>query len=134
MKERKTREKATNAHTKFLNFDEYITETGSASSRFSLLLDHLPTTIYAQNIYRFGGPDAVAAAGADIFAVVAISAGGCCACFAACCVPAASTPRGEAPFDAVHLDIGPALVQNELAKNIGRLGDAPPDSFIVADL
>ena len=53
---------------------------------------------------------------------------------AACCVSAASTPRGEAPFDAVHLNIGPALVQNELTKGIGRLGDAPPDSFIITDL
>lgn len=43
-------------------------------------------------------------------------------------------PRGEAPLNAVHLNISPALVQNELAKGVGRLGDAPPDSFIVADL
>lgn len=100
----------------------------------SLLLDHLPTTIHAQNIHRFGGPDAVTATGADIFAVVAVSADGCCARLAARCVPATGTPRGEAPFNAVHLDIGPALVQDELTKSIGRLGDAPPNSRVITDV
>lgn len=107
---------------------------GACASGF-LCLNHLLTAIHAQDADLFCCPHAVAAAGAYIFAVVAVSVGGGGgAWLAACCVSAASTPRGEAPFDAVHLDIGPALVQNELTKGVCRLGDAPPDPFIIADV
>ena len=44
-------------------------------------------------------------------------------------------PRGgDAPFDAVHLYVLPALLQNELAKGVCRLGDAPPDARVITDV
>lgn len=111
-----------------------MTKAGSICFRLALLLyNHLFTTIHAKDVHRFCRSYAVPATGADILAVMAIGCGGG-SCFAACCVPAASTPRGEAPFNAVHLDIGPALVQDELTKGIGWLGDAPPDSRVITDV
>lgn len=119
----------------FPRIDVYMTKAGSICFRLALLLyNHLFAAVHAKDVHRFGRSDAVAAARADIFAVVAVSAGGCCACFAARCTSTASPPRGEAPFDAVHLDIGPALVQNELTKGIGWLGDAPPDARVITDV
>lgn len=120
----------------FPRIDVYMTKAGSICFRLALLLyNHLFAAIHAKDVHRFGRSDAVAAAGANIFAVVAVSVGGWCgSCLAARCTSTASPPRGEAPLNAVHLDIGPALVQYEFTKGIGWLGDAPPDARVITDV
>lgn len=120
----------------FPRIDVYMTKAGSICFRLALLLyNHLFAAIHAKDVHRFGRSDAVAAAGANIFSVVAVAVGGWCGSYlATCCTSAASPPRGETPLDAVHLNIGPALVQNEFTKGIGRLGDAPPDARVITDV
>ena len=99
------------------------------SAGFSLCLNHRQITIHAKNVNLFRGSHAVAATGADIFACVArlwrrCGSGG---------VSVSCTARRVAPFDAVHVDVCPALFNDEIAKGIGRLCDAPPDARVVAD-
>ena len=80
-------------------------------------------------MYLFGGPHAVAAAGADIFTGVAGlgwwrgSRGAATACSA----------RGACPFDAVHIDVCPALFYNIVTQRLGGFGHAPPDARVIAD-
>lgn len=106
---------------------------GALRLRLSLCLHHLPAAIHAHDADLFCRSYAVSTAGANIFAVVAVGCGSSF-CFAACHITTTSPPRGEAPLNAVHLNISPALVQNELAKGVGRLGDAPPDSRVITDV
>lgn len=72
----------------------------------------------------------VAAAGANIFDAVAVGIAG--PCRLACGVSCASASRCVAVLHAVHLNVLPTLLQNELAQRVGRLRDAPPDARVVA--
>ena len=92
-------------------------------------MHHWCIAVHAQDAYLFGGPHAVATAGADIFAGVARlswwghSGGAAAACSA----------RGACPLDAVHVDICPALLDDEITQRFGWLGHAPPDARVIAD-
>lgn len=108
-------------------------KAGGLRLRLFLCLYHLLAAVDAQDVYFFGGSHAVAAAGANIFAVVAVAGRGW-AFAAARRVAAARAPRGVAPLNAVHADVRPPLRQNEFAQGVGRLGDAPPDARVVPDV
>ena len=92
-------------------------------------LHHRGIAIHAKNVYLFGCSHAVATAGADIFASVA-------RLWRRCSCGGVSVPRAAwrvAPFDSVHVDVRPALLNDEVAEGFGRLRDAPSDSWIIAD-
>lgn len=87
-------------------------KAGGLRLRLFLCLYHLLAAVDAQDVYFFGGSHAVAAAGANIFAVVAVAGRGW-AFAAARRVAAARAPRGVAPLNAVHADVRPPLRQND---------------------
>lgn len=96
---------------------------------FSLCLNHRQITIHAKDVNLFRGSHAVAAAGANVFARVA-------RLWRRRCSGGVPVPRASwcvTPFDSVHVNIRPALLNDEVAEGVGRLGDAPPDARVVAD-
>lgn len=81
-------------------------------------------------MHRFSGSHAVAAAGANVLDAVAIRAA---ACWLAGCVARTFAARCVAALDAVHMNIVPALFQNEITEGFCRFGDAPADARVVTD-
>ena len=96
---------------------------------FSLRRNHRQITIHAKDVNLFRGSHAVAAAGANVFAGVArlwrwCGSGG---------ISVSCTARRAAPFDSVHVDVRPALFDDEVTEGVGRLCDAPSDARVIAD-
>lgn len=92
-------------------------------------LNHRQIAVHAQDVHLFGGSHTVATTGAAIFAGVArlwrrCGSGG---------VPVPRASWCVTPFDSVHVNIRPALLNDEVAEGVGRLCDAPPDARVVAD-
>lgn len=91
---------------------------------------HRLVAIHTQNMHRFGGSHAIAAAGADILDTVAVRVA---ACWLAGCVARAFAARCVIALYAVHMNIVPALFQNEITEGFCRFGDAPADARVVTD-
>ena len=91
---------------------------------------HRLVAIHTQNMHRFGGSHAVAAAGADILDTVAVRVA---ACWLSGCVARAFAARCVIALYAVHMNIVPALFQNEITEGFCRFGDAPADARVVTD-
>lgn len=94
-----------------------------------LCLNHRQIAVHAQDVYFFGGSHAVATAGAAIFA-------GMARFWRRCGSGGVSVPRAAwrvAPFDSVHVDVRPALFDDEVTEGVGRLCDAPSDARVIAD-
>ena len=92
-------------------------------------LNHRQIAVHAQDVHLFCGSHTVATAGADVFAGVARlwrrrCSGG---------VPVSRASWCVTPFDTVHVDIRPALLNDEVAEGVGRLCDAPSDARVIAD-
>lgn len=81
-------------------------------------------------MHRLGGSHAVAAAGANVLDAVAVRAA---ACWLAGCVACTFAARCVVALDAVHMNIVPALLQNEITEGLCRFGDAPADARVVTD-
>ncbi len=81
-------------------------------------------------MHRFGGSHAVAAAGADILDTVAVRVA---ACWLSGCVARAFAARCVIALYAVHMNIVPALFQNEITEGFCRFGDAPADARVITD-
>lgn len=105
---------------------------GLYRSRILILLWlHRFIAVHAQNVYYLGCPHAVTAAGANIFDAVGVWAAA--ACWLACRVPCAFAARCAATLDAVHVDVIPSLLQNELTKGFRWFCYAPTDARVIAD-
>ena len=91
---------------------------------------HRLVAIHTQNMHRFGGSHAIAAAGADILDTVAVRVA---ACWLAGCVARAFAARCVIALYAVHMNIVPALHQNELTKSFRWFCYAPTDARVITD-
>lgn len=99
---------------------------------FLLLCLHQPLAIGALDMHDFGGPDACPATRALVFDAVTVGvsrSGSGCRSGAAPARPRACA----APLQTVDLDILPALLNDEIQKGLGGLGDAPSNALVVAD-
>lgn len=92
---------------------------------------HGLVAVHAHDMHRSGGSYAVSAAGANIFDAVGVWAAA--ACWLACRVPCAFAARCAATLDAVHVDVIPSLLQNELTKGFRWFCYAPTDARVIAD-
>ena len=88
--------------------------------------------VHAHYMHRFGGSYAVSTAGAEIFDAVAVRVA-VAALWLACGVSCSFAARCVAAFDAVHVDVIPALRNNKLTKGFCRLGDAPADARVITN-
>ena len=105
---------------------------GLYRSRILILLWlHRFIAVHAQNVYYLGCPHAVTAAGTYIFDTVGVWAAA--ACWLACRVPCTFAARCIAALYAVHANVVPALLQNELTKGFRWLCYAPSDARVITD-
>ena len=92
---------------------------------------HWLVAVHTQNVYRLGCPHAVTAAGAYIFDAVGVWAAA--TYWLACRVPCAFAARCVAALYAVHANVVPALLQNELTKSFRWFCYAPTDARVITD-
>ena len=94
-------------------------------------LDHPLHAVAANDIDRLGRPHAVAAAGA-----LQLAGAARIGCDRRHTSRRASAPDASrrVPVLSVHVNLAPSLPQDVFDQRVGRLGDAPPDTRVIANV